>query len=91
MRIGDASRSRRFADPARQRWYAFHRAVRFALRMRETEALTVVAACRHAEMSAPRPVRRSSDHFHSSTRRQVLQESSSAAVQVRLTAAAAQG
>jgi hypothetical protein len=33
MRIGDASRNRRFADPVRQRWYAYHRAVRFALRM----------------------------------------------------------
>ncbi len=33
MRIGDASRSRRFASPARRRWYAFHRSVRFALRM----------------------------------------------------------
>ena len=34
MRVGDASRSRRFADPARQRWYAYHRSVRFASRMR---------------------------------------------------------
>ena len=33
MRIGDASRSRRFASPARRRWYAFHRSLRFALRM----------------------------------------------------------
>jgi hypothetical protein len=33
MKIGDVSRPRRFADPARQRWYAYHRAVRFALRM----------------------------------------------------------
>jgi hypothetical protein len=33
MRIGDVSRQRRFADPARQRWYAYYRAVRFALRM----------------------------------------------------------
>jgi hypothetical protein len=33
MRIGDASRQRRFADPARQRWYALHRALRFARRM----------------------------------------------------------
>ena len=33
MKIGDVSRSRRFADPARQRWYAYHRAVRFAVRM----------------------------------------------------------
>jgi hypothetical protein len=33
MKIGDVSRYRRFADPARQRWYAHYRAVRFALRM----------------------------------------------------------
>lgn len=34
MKIGDVSRPRRFADPARQRWYAYHRSVRFASRMR---------------------------------------------------------
>jgi hypothetical protein len=33
MRIGDVSRPRRFADPIRLRWYAKHRAVRFARRM----------------------------------------------------------
>lgn len=33
MRIGDVSRHRRFADPARRQWYAYHRAVRFAMRM----------------------------------------------------------
>ncbi len=33
MRIGDVSRARRFSNPARIRWYAFHRSVRFALRM----------------------------------------------------------
>ena len=33
MKIGDVSRRRRFADPARLRWYAYHRAVRFARRM----------------------------------------------------------
>ena len=33
MRIGDVSRARRFANPARQKWYAFHRSVRFAMRM----------------------------------------------------------
>jgi hypothetical protein len=33
MKIGDVSRQRRFADPARQRWYAYHRATRFAIRM----------------------------------------------------------
>ncbi|MBV9125259.1 MAG: hypothetical protein JO112_18030 [Planctomycetes bacterium] len=35
MKIGDVSRGRRFADPARLRWYAYHRSVRFALRMRQ--------------------------------------------------------
>jgi hypothetical protein len=33
MKIGDVSRARRFSDPARQRWYAHHRAIRFARRM----------------------------------------------------------
>jgi len=33
MKIGDVSRQRRFADPARQRWYARHRAIRFSIRM----------------------------------------------------------
>ena len=33
MKVGDVSRARRWADPARQRWYAHHRARRFALRM----------------------------------------------------------
>ena len=33
MRIGDVSRRRRFADPARMRWYAHYRCVRFARRM----------------------------------------------------------
>jgi hypothetical protein len=33
MKIGDVSRPRRWADAARQRWYAFHRSVRFANRM----------------------------------------------------------
>jgi len=37
MRIGDVSRARRFANPARLRWYAFHRSVRFALRMMKKE------------------------------------------------------
>lgn len=33
IRIGDASRRRRFAaDPAKQRWYAQHRSRRFARR-----------------------------------------------------------
>ena len=34
MRIGDVSRHRRKSDPVRRRWYAHHRAVRFARRMR---------------------------------------------------------
>ena len=33
MKIGDVSRPRRFTDPARRRWYAYHRALRFANRM----------------------------------------------------------
>jgi hypothetical protein len=33
MRIGDVSRRRRFADPARMRWYAHYRCVRFSRRM----------------------------------------------------------
>jgi len=37
MRIGDVSRPRRFANPARLRWYAFHRSVRFALRMMKAD------------------------------------------------------
>jgi hypothetical protein len=38
MRIGDVSRPRRFANAARQRWYAYHRSVRFALRMLRCES-----------------------------------------------------
>ncbi len=33
MKIGDVSRRRRFADPARMRWYAHYRCVRFSRRM----------------------------------------------------------
>jgi hypothetical protein len=33
MKVGDVSRPRRLADPVRLRWYAYHRAVRFARRM----------------------------------------------------------
>lgn len=40
MKIGDVSRPRRFADPARLRWYAHHRAVRFAFRMNRGLGLT---------------------------------------------------
>ncbi len=35
MKVGDVSRRRRLADPARQAWYAYRRSVRFALRMRQ--------------------------------------------------------
>jgi len=44
MKIGDVSRSRRFANPARQRWYAHYRSVRFALRMLGPEPLLAAAA-----------------------------------------------
>ena len=37
MRIGDVSRPRRFANPARLRWYALHRSIRFASRMMRAE------------------------------------------------------
>lgn len=40
MKIGDVSRPRRFADPARLRWYAHHRAVRFAFRMNRRRCLS---------------------------------------------------
>jgi hypothetical protein len=33
MKLGDVSRRRRLADPARMRWYAYHRCVRFSRRM----------------------------------------------------------
>jgi hypothetical protein len=33
MKSGDVSRARRLTDPARRRWSAHHRAVRFARRM----------------------------------------------------------
>jgi hypothetical protein len=36
MKTGDVSRARRLADPARRRWYAHHRAIRFAIRMGES-------------------------------------------------------
>jgi hypothetical protein len=44
MRIGDVSRARRFANPARLRWYAFHRSVRFALRMMKSGEETATAS-----------------------------------------------
>jgi hypothetical protein len=44
MRIGDVSRARRFANPARLRWYAFHRSVRFAMRMMKSCEETAAVA-----------------------------------------------
>ena len=41
IKIGDVSRRRRLADPARQRWYAHYRAVRFARRMLREETVWV--------------------------------------------------
>jgi hypothetical protein len=41
MRIGDASRRRRFADPVRMRWYAYHRCVRFSRRMLRLAACSI--------------------------------------------------
>ena len=40
MKIGDVSRRRRLADPARRRWYAQYRAVRFARRMLQRDEYT---------------------------------------------------
>jgi hypothetical protein len=42
MRIGDVSRRRRLADPARMRWYAYHRSVRFSRRMMQAVVLVSV-------------------------------------------------
>jgi hypothetical protein len=33
MKVGDVSRRRRLNDPARLRWYAHHRALRFSRRL----------------------------------------------------------
>jgi hypothetical protein len=44
MKIGDVSRRRRFTDPARQRWYAHYRAVRFARRLLGAEVPSCPAA-----------------------------------------------
>jgi hypothetical protein len=52
MRIGDVSRSRRFADPVRQRWYAHHRARRFAERMRRGETGCLLAVNARGKTSA---------------------------------------
>jgi hypothetical protein len=42
MRIGDVSRRRRLSDPARMRWYAHHRSVRFSRRMLQGLVTVVV-------------------------------------------------
>jgi len=42
-KVGDVSRRRRLADRARQRWYARHRAVRFARRFGFASQLPVKA------------------------------------------------
>jgi hypothetical protein len=42
MKVGDVSRRRRFADPVRLRWYALHRARRFARRMARVGAEVVL-------------------------------------------------
>src|SRR5262249_25364243 len=54
MKIGDVSRARRFADPVRLRWYAYHRALRFALRMRQREAPPVCDPAAVAKATPPR-------------------------------------
>jgi hypothetical protein len=59
MRVGDVSRPRRLASPARLRWYAHHRAVRFARRMNRGPAASLVRqedAERVAPHQAERPV-----------------------------------
>ena len=54
MRVGDVSRARRFANPARLRWYAFHRSVRFALRMMKAEDTTPTSeAIQHQLIDLP--------------------------------------
>lgn len=58
MKIGDVSRRRRLADPARLRWYAYHRAVRFSRRMLQPEGkaspcLTSLTRQAHSPFLAP--------------------------------------
>jgi len=65
MKIGDVSRPRRFADPARLRWYAYHRAVRFARRMQSGRTQTW-SACPWCEPLCPWvevPVLHAHPHF----------------------------
>jgi hypothetical protein len=47
MKTGDVSRRRRLADPARMRWYAHHRCVRFSRRMLggRGPATSAIATC----------------------------------------------
>jgi hypothetical protein len=52
MKIGDVSRRRRFADPARLRWYAYHRAVRFSRRMMRCQPAVLIVP---VVVSLPRP------------------------------------
>ena len=54
MKIGDVSRRRRLADPARLRWYAHHRSVRFSRRMMRTSVVVVVASMRPGREIAAR-------------------------------------
>jgi hypothetical protein len=53
MKIGDVSRHRRFANPARLRWYAFHRSVRFALRMMKAGEAPCPSAGQSLQSVAP--------------------------------------
>jgi hypothetical protein len=53
MKIGDVSRRRRLADPARMRWYAYHRSVRFSRRMM-LASVTVVVTVRAGGVPAAR-------------------------------------
>ena len=43
MKIGDVSRRRRLSDPARMRWYAHYRAVRFSRRMMLASVVVAVS------------------------------------------------
>ena len=48
MKVGDVSRQRRLTDPARRRWYAHHRCVRFARRMNAPAGSQVLNIARAA-------------------------------------------
>jgi hypothetical protein len=49
MKTGDVSRRRRLADPARMRWYAHYRAVRFSRRMLRSGQRGDAGLCRSGE------------------------------------------